>query len=102
MLDVPILRIRYTFTLPRAREVDTCAVPFLGEDSADVHYKRNIDTLSKSMRFDNLPKTFQDAIIVTRKLGVQYLWVDSLCITQDDEDDWNRESRLMEKVFALA
>ncbi len=33
---------------------------------------------------DEIPKTFRDAIIVTRLLGFRYLWIDSLCIIQDD------------------
>ncbi|KAI1756781.1 heterokaryon incompatibility protein-domain-containing protein [Xylaria castorea] len=49
-----------------------------------------------------LPNTFQDAIHVTRGLGVLHLWIDSLCIIQDDKDDWNRESQLMEQVFSSA
>lgn len=57
-----------------------------------------------------LPKTFQDAITVTRKLKIPYLWIDSLCILQktgkgDDrehKEDWERESLLMEKVFSSA
>lgn len=51
-----------------------------------------------------LPKTFQDAVKVTRELRVPYLWIDSLCIIQyeDNKEDWNRESGRMEKVFSLA
>lgn len=56
------------------------------------------------------PKTFQDAITVTRRLGIQYLWIDSLCILQktgkgDDKEhkeDWKRESLRMERVFSAA
>ncbi|EFQ25722.1 uncharacterized protein GLRG_00866 [Colletotrichum graminicola M1.001] len=58
----------------------------------------------------DLPKTFRDAITVTRKLKVHYLWIDSLCIMQksgqgEDEEakaDWQREAKLMEKVFSSA
>ena len=52
----------------------------------------------------NLPKTFQDAVKVTRELRIPYLWIDSLCIIQyeDNEEDWKRESRRMEKVFSSA
>jgi hypothetical protein len=35
-----------------------------------------------------LPKTFQNAITVSRQLGIRFLWIDSLCILQDDTDDW--------------
>ena len=37
-------------------------------------------------------KTFQDAVLVTAQLGVRYLWIDSLRMCQDDNDDWARES----------
>jgi len=39
---------------------------------------------------------------VTRGLGLQYLWIDSLCIIQDDSHDWDTESKLMERVFSSA
>ncbi|KAK4449687.1 heterokaryon incompatibility protein-domain-containing protein [Podospora aff. communis PSN243] len=39
-----------------------------------------------------LPATFQDAVILTRHLGIRYLWIEALCIVQDDEEDWKRES----------
>ena len=46
-----------------------------------------------------LPKTFQDAIWVTRKLGFKYIWIDSLCILQDSKDDWITESSKMGDVY---
>lgn len=30
--------------------------------------------------FSKLSKTFRDAIVVTHRLGIKYLWIDSLCI----------------------
>jgi hypothetical protein len=50
----------------------------------------------------NIPKTFQDAIVVTRNLGVSYLWIDSLCILQDDEVDWQRQSSMMADIYSKA
>lgn len=50
----------------------------------------------------DLPRTFRDAVQVTRSLGVRYLWIDSLCIVQDDPQDWDAESKLMEQVFSSA
>ncbi|KAH6629718.1 heterokaryon incompatibility protein-domain-containing protein [Boeremia exigua] len=49
-----------------------------------------------------LPKTFQDAIYVCQQLGQQYLWIDSLCIRQDDPEDWDREAAKMHLVYANA
>jgi hypothetical protein len=53
---------------------------------------------------ENLPQTFVDAIFVTLRLGVHYLWIDSLCIMQDEDDlsDWLREAPLMHKVYSYS
>jgi Heterokaryon incompatibility protein (HET) len=49
-----------------------------------------------------LPKTFADAVEVTRALGIQYLWIDSLCIIQDSPGDWSNEASLMASVYSSA
>lgn len=49
-----------------------------------------------------LPKTFQEAMIFTRKLGIRYLWIDSLCIIQHDADDWFREAGRMATTYENA
>lgn len=51
---------------------------------------------------DSLPRTFCDAIEVTRLLGIRYLWIDSLCILQDDKHDWKVESAKMADVYRNA
>jgi Heterokaryon incompatibility protein (HET) len=65
-------------------------------------YRSNIRTLERHIDFDQLPQTFQDAVTTTRNLGVRYLWIDSLCIIQEDEEDWKAESKLMEDVFSFS
>ncbi|OCL08305.1 HET-domain-containing protein [Glonium stellatum] len=47
----------------------------------------------------SLPKTFRDTINFVRKLDLRYLWIDSLCIIQDDIDDWRRESAKMASIY---
>jgi hypothetical protein len=64
--------------------------------------RSNIAEFEKGIDYGRLPKTFQDAIRITRNLGVRFLWIDSLCIIQDDPDDWKAESQLMEAVFSSA
>jgi hypothetical protein len=48
-----------------------------------------------------LCQVFQDVITITQKLGVIYLWIDALCIIQDEYDhaDWNIESKTMDQVY---
>ncbi len=48
---------------------------------------------------EELPQTFRDAITATQKLGFTYLWIDSLCIIQGDEADWEREAVAMASVY---
>ncbi|EPE26537.1 heterokaryon incompatibility protein [Glarea lozoyensis ATCC 20868] len=47
-----------------------------------------------------LSKSFQDAFIVTRRLGLRYIWIDSLCIIQDSAEDWEKESQSMAEVYS--
>jgi hypothetical protein len=49
-----------------------------------------------------IPKTYHDAITITRELGIQYLWIDSLCIIQDDVKDWEQEAARMASVYENA
>lgn len=50
----------------------------------------------------DLPRTFEDAIRITRELGIRYLWIDALCIVQDDQEDWAREAVRMRDVYGNA
>ena len=54
--------------------------------------KKTCETLEVAIPYADLPKNFQDAISYTRTMGIEYLWIDSLCIIQDSEEDWLRES----------
>lgn len=49
-----------------------------------------------------IPHEFNDAFEVAVKLGVDYIWIDSLCIIQDDLEDWNREAALMCQIYQNA
>ena len=56
-------------------------------------------TLQSGIEIRELPRTIQDAIILTQKLGLRWLWVDSLCIRQDSVEDWTREAKTMVDVY---
>lgn len=62
----------------------------------------NFEAFRKEIPHNLLPRNFQDAIRVTRALQVSYLWIDSLCIVQDDLEDWRQEASRMGHVFSNA
>ncbi|XEU97708.1 hypothetical protein FSHL1_002994 [Fusarium sambucinum] len=47
----------------------------------------------------SLPKSYQEAVLVCLKLGIGFIWIDSLCIFQDSQDDWEREAMTMQDVY---
>jgi len=49
-----------------------------------------------------LPQTFRDAVVITRALGIRFLWIDSLCIVQDSEEDWQIQSDRIGSIYALS
>lgn len=67
-----------------------------------LHFSSNIDRFQQGIDTGDLPKTFRDAVHITRSIGVRFLWIDSLCIVQNDVEDWERESKLMEIFFSSA
>lgn len=64
--------------------------------------KGTLDKLCNGFELKDMPKTFQEAIVVCRALQIRYIWIDSLCIIQDEDDlsDWTREASLMHKVYS--
>lgn len=68
----------------------------------DQRFKTTSTTIASAQNglpLEVLPETIQDAIRVTRDLGVAYLWVDSLCIVQDDEADMLDQISQMAHIF---
>jgi hypothetical protein len=47
----------------------------------------------------DLPKTFQDAVKITHRIGKKFLWVDSLAIIQDNKQDWESEAAQMAAIY---
>ena len=62
----------------------------------------NLEAHMDGIDLSDLPPNFKDAVIVTRSLGIQYLWIDSLCIIQDNVIDWATESGRMADIYRSA
>ena len=61
-----------------------------GKSKLQLH-KSNASSLEAGVSVAALPKTIQDAAYFTAKLGLRWLWVDSLCIFQDSPEDMAHE-----------
>lgn len=61
-----------------------------------------IDQFKRHILIAKLSPVFQDAFEVTAALCFTYLWIDSLCIVQDDTRDWEQQSEMMHLVYLNA
>ena len=60
---------------------------------------KNLEAHMHAIDWAALPKTFKDAIITCRRLGIKYIFIDRLCIVQDSESDWEELSALMGSIY---
>ena len=59
----------------------------------------NLEMLKRNVPVERLPKVFQDTLSMAIELGINYVWIDSLCILQDSKEDWRLESSRMGRVY---
>ena len=64
--------------------------------------KNTLQTMKMELPVSSLNIKFQQAILVTRRLGMKYLWIDALCILQDDNQEWANESLKMGEIYKNA
>lgn len=62
--------------------------------------RSNLSDHLQGIPLNKLPSTVADTIRLCHKLGFQYLWVDRLCIIQDDEKDWAKEASKMCDIYS--
>lgn len=60
---------------------------------------KNLAEFCAGIAIDTLPKSFRDAVIICKHLGIRYLWIDSLCILQDSNSDWLLHTVEMSSVY---
>jgi Heterokaryon incompatibility protein (HET) len=61
--------------------------------------KFNHEEHSKGIVLADLTPNFHDAVLICSKLGLDYIWIDSLCIIQDDAADWQVEAANMADIY---
>ncbi|KAM5360457.1 hypothetical protein ACJZ2D_013735 [Fusarium nematophilum] len=69
----------------------------------------NLKTLTTNIRshisgipLDGFPPTLADAVKISRAMGQNHLWIDALCIVQDNPDDWLSQIPLMASIYSGA
>jgi hypothetical protein len=85
----------------RKSETNYCCLSHCWGGGVDIP-RLTLATLSEfcaRIELSRLPRTFQDAILITRQLGLQFIWIDSLCIIQDSVEDWAQESGAMGTIY---
>lgn len=90
--DAPYLALSYVWGQADVTKVVTAKLDQLQRPGA----------LDGSESQVSLPKTIRHAMHVTRLLGERFLWVDSLCIVQDDEESQNEHLNRMASIYAYA
>lgn len=80
-----------------------CALSYCwGGDQKTRATKETLPQLKEDIAFNKLPATLQDAVTTTHGLGIRYLFVDSLCILQDDEEDIHTQIAQMSEIYSEA
>ncbi|KAF4459522.1 hypothetical protein FALBO_13724 [Fusarium albosuccineum] len=61
--------------------------------------RRGVYQLQHSCQDTQLPRHYQDIMSICRALPIRYLWIDSLCIFQDSDDDFRSEAGIMADIY---
>lgn len=64
--------------------------------------KDSLEARITNIDFEDLPRTLRDTVLVCRAIGIQWLWVDVLCIVQDDPQDKLQQVKTMGEVYRSA
>lgn len=61
--------------------------------------KDSLPRFEQEIPMDSLPRTFLDAMRMAQALGIPRIWIDALCIVQDDEQEWQAQAAEMSEIF---
>lgn len=64
--------------------------------------QRNTSSHTAGIPWDRIPQTLKNAMQLTLELGVEFIWIDALCIVQDDANDWRQHAVKMGEIYQNA
>lgn len=94
----PHMRLRETKDLDRSVKYATLSHCW-GSNLTCRLLQRNYESAKSSIPRSAFPRAFQHAINLARRWGLEFIWIDSLCIIQDSSADWARESAAMGAIY---
>lgn len=100
-------RLVHSSSIRQSEKTKYAALSYCWGDEKDAETQFKTQKASLEERCTSLPNelmtsTTKDAIAITRAIGLRYIWIDALCIVQDDNDDWSHESSRMNLVYRHA
>lgn len=102
-----VSRLVLSSDVPFSAETKYAALSYCWGDREDAEAQLKTETATLETRREGIPceimtPAIKDAVELTRAIGLRYIWIDALCIIQDDTDDWSYESSQMNRVFQHA
>jgi hypothetical protein len=86
---------------PTSSSVSYAALSYCWGANGTFKTDRNtLPEFEKHIPLNNLPQTLKDAFNLTTKIGLDYLWVDAICIVQEGTQEWEQESRKMGRIYS--
>lgn len=87
---------------PTQRAPYVCLSHCWGKHQIIVTNEKNYEQHQNEIPWDSLSITFQEAIDFSCRLGIEFIWIDSLCIIQDSKPDWEQEAMMMASYYSNA
>ncbi|KAI1866336.1 uncharacterized protein JN550_007724 [Neoarthrinium moseri] len=88
-------------TMGESTEIDYATLSHCWGNSMPLKLtKETLAAFEERIPFLLIPPTFTETINIARSIGIRYIWIDSLCIVQDDPEDWEREAAQMNRIYA--
>jgi hypothetical protein len=94
--------VRLHVSTPRTRGHYLALSYCWGTSQKFVTTKATLPSMLRGIRLEDIPKTFRDAVYVTRQLGYQYIWIDALCIVQDSDSDKAEQISQIQHIYRNA
>ncbi|KPM38281.1 hypothetical protein AK830_g8287 [Neonectria ditissima] len=95
-------RVRLYEPTPSEQAPYICLSHCWGKRQIIVTKDANLAQHKREIPWDLLSTTFQDAVDFACRIGIEFVWIDSLCIIQDSKADWECEAVKMASYYSSA